>query len=65
VSPNAVARLKKLAGIGPLSAVPQHGAISLGEGDQSVIIDVEAKREDDTETLILTVPQRNLIAGGG
>ncbi len=65
VSPNAVARLKKLAGIGPLSAVPQHGAISLGEGDQRVIINVEARVETDAETLILTIPARHPIADGG
>jgi len=65
LSPNAVARLKELAGIDAERAAPQQGAISLGEGDQRAIIDVEARLEADAETLILTVRERHPVAEGG
>jgi hypothetical protein len=65
VSPNAVARLKELAGIGPESVVPQHGSIPIEGGGRRVIIEVEARLETDADTLILTIPERHPIGDGG
>ena len=56
---DAIERVKARAGIAANSALPQSGAITLGDAEKRVTIVVESRLDEDNESVILTLAEQH------